>query len=845
MSFLKSVKKFIILLNSEISIYALRNLFNLIKGIHKGYKLLLLFVFLFWLSIQVFDFIEIQIEKNLNLEKWRTTSIQKIRDNSNLYFSNQGVYLDLFNGIILKGVRIQDENLNYRITSEDVIIHVSILSLLKGEIKFNLIYFKDSKLQVENFNFKTLEKIEKDISELLNILIQEGPPLLSNSNNISKNNFFQNLKIIQNKDPASIVIEDLLVTPLKNKSSSFDISFQLNCKVYMKVQASEKYPTKCNFNNQHSEDEQYWKLDLVKKNERYISLKLENVPYKILLGLVSFYDIAKREEQSPFPKELNISSAYTNGTASLEKVTPNENDKSFIETTSLSLNQLIFQFNIDYKKLNFNFDSPIWPSLNNKNSKGKLIFKIHRDQYESKLKKLDTLVISNLDFELQQENLNLKYIKTSTVHLSPKDKGLPKVEKTEYSIKADLESFPESLSNKDKKKSSLEFLQAKGKMKVSLNLLDDGKEVNIEGGIHSNDIEWPIKFQKKLRTPSINSKIHCTNIALEKKGYKKNLEISIQGISLGTNFDFRGGGDFKLLFNKHRPHLVSKLNLNLEIKNLELEAFSNLLMQIKQELEKNSLEPSTRKYFELGSNEFNSNTFYNIFLSGLNSKTNISLKSMKVAYPLPTDMDFELKTDGYKLHLNLLPLKFSNALQKENFKADFEYTMNYATILPHHQLSLNMAFNQNKNSFMVFTNSEKPPEKISISYKYSGFGTEINDLLRNSYSYLNLSSNQLLIKDWAIAMAIARDPKIQANQANENNLFKSLNLKRTTNGIDVKLNLTGETQDSKVEGQGEYSIGIGGDINYKTITSDSKNALKVLHTKLRILSNGKWVLDFS
>ena len=108
-------------------------------------------------------FIENKWEASLQLDSWRKAITQQILKDTKLQFNVQGVYLDLWQGVVLKGVSLQDEKRSCRLHAENAIIKFSPLSLFSEQLKFDSIHAKAAKLRLAAYNSKTLKECRQGL----------------------------------------------------------------------------------------------------------------------------------------------------------------------------------------------------------------------------------------------------------------------------------------------------------------------------------------------------------------------------------------------------------------------------------------------------------------------------------------------------------------------------------------------------------------------------------------------------------------------------------------------------------------------------------------------------------
>ena len=838
MKFINDLKKLIINLNSTTLIYLLKSVFTILRSIHRNIKLIIILGIIIFILNLIYYYLEEQVENKIGLEKWHNLNNQKIQEKSNVHFNSQGIYLDFLKGIVLKGVRIQDEEQSYRFTSEDVVLNISLYSLMFGEIKFNSIDFIDSKLQISEFNIKILEKINNQFYEVFKI-ITETDVNSSFNNVINHENIFL---------PVKIKIINLNLLTLKNENNTFENNINLNCELFINSKISKDTGRNCNIKN--SSDEVSWNIELFQETENKIKFNLNKVPSNYLVNLIYFFNFYNNKDTENY---LTLDKGKFTGTGTYELVL----QKDYIsKNENYILNENKINFKINFNDFNFDFNHPLFPSLINRNSNGWMNFDIHQYIYKSKIditslnknkKNIQPIIITDFNYKIYQKSLQLHFIKKTNFKNNLVKNTTPVIiENIEYNVISNLNSTIITDSMLKKNKANLtEFLSSEGKIIANLKILDDGKDLSFSGKLISDDLDWTNYYKLYDFLKEKYNEINCKHLELVKDNYKSDLKIKMQGTAVGSNYELNGGGDFKFTKEKNDSILNTKLMINLDISKIELEPLIKIFKNTKEHILKVGLVPSTRKYLGTEQGQFYKSKFYKSILAGLKIKGKVNLKNINALYPIPNDLNFSLNTDGYKLELKLLPQ--INIKNKNDFRSDFNYSMNYVEIIPRHQLSLSLDMNQNLNPFSTITNTQKAPEKIKLEYKYSGFGILPSDILRNSYSYLNINSNNILIKDEDLSKSISSN-KVKGNELiSDTNLFENLSFRRTTNGIDVKLTFNGLTKEQKIEGIGEYSFGLGGMFNYtvnkldKNISSYSRKS----NTKLRILASGKWVLELN
>ena len=134
--------------------------------IQKGLLRLILLTLFIALLLALPSFIEASLESSLGLDQWRSALTQKVNENSKLRLGIQGIYLDIFTGIVLKGVSIEDEEASYHFYAEDFFVDLAFLPLFQGRLKQKSLHASGARLQLASLNSETIQKIKDSLFQL-------------------------------------------------------------------------------------------------------------------------------------------------------------------------------------------------------------------------------------------------------------------------------------------------------------------------------------------------------------------------------------------------------------------------------------------------------------------------------------------------------------------------------------------------------------------------------------------------------------------------------------------------------------------------------------------------------
>ena len=160
-----------------------------------------------------------------------------------------------------------------------------------------------------------------------------------------------------------------------------------------------------------------------------------------------------------------------------------------------------------------------------------------------------------------------------------------------------------------------------------------------------------------------------------------------------------------------------------------------------------------RRHLGVERNEFLKSALYRNFLSKLRLKANVELHDIKAAYPFPKELRLQARANSNHFRLELLPL--DKEKKTESFWADFRYALYFQGSLPKHDIDFRASLRENRNPLPLLTSTRVPPKNVDIEYRYDGYGLMPADLLRRSYSYLQIKAEGLSLADKQVLRAVA------------------------------------------------------------------------------------------
>ena len=776
--------------------------------IQKGLlRLILLMVFIaFLLSLP--SFAEAALERSLDIKKWRSDFTQRVNQNSSLHLSIQGVYLSLFEGIVLKGVHIEDQEGSYRFYAEDLHVRLAFLPLLQGHLEKQSLHAVGAKLQLSSFNFAAIQKIK---TSLLALRMQfEGG---------------------EEKLDVPVFLSGLQLIPFKKQSDAFSTPFDLELSLQnigssaSRTQKGQEGKTKEIKETEEIEVRMYrsryretieeakkgadWEIEMSQKSGEDMQIELHKVPVKILTLFLQYYNW--KEGISFLKNDFQLREGLFSGEGIFRTEPTGKAEKKEL---SLVMN---------YRDLNLSMHAGFLPPFHLHNAKGKL--KLHlsksvfdRDRDGNEKREGDTA----FQLKIEQPGLVLEFGKAAAHKLQGAEER-----EAPYRLKGNL-SFEPRLG-----RGGVRMGGARGKLSFALSLHKAASYVYPLGQVQGKDLRLPfLDSQNKTHAeldPSAD--VFIKKIILYKKTKEDKIKMSGLAYILGSKLKLSGQSDLRFLPSADEFRWESDWDIKLDLKRLSLASFLEGVRDSNRLIQRKGRGIQIRRYLGVEKNEFMKSALYRNFLSGLRLKAQITLHDIKAATPIPRQLHFKASANSNHFRLELIPIK-----DNENFWADFRYALYFQGSLPKHDIDLRLSLKKNNNPLPLLTSTQFPPKTLDVEYRYDGYGLVSADMLRRSYSYLQVRAENLKLADKQILRAIAHSSGVKIKTKSP--LFlDTFSIRKATSGIEVKLYFNGQSPELRLNGSGLYSLGLGGNLQ----CSVQKKEAGKRNSKMRILASGQWV----
>ena len=237
--------------------------------------------------------LEATIKKDIDLNNWKTSFIQKLEKDEIFNVGIQGVYIDLFQGIVLKGLHLQNENKNYRFYSEDFVLGMSFLSLVSKKNEISYILAENANLELVNYSPTTINNVQ----DILRYITSK-------------------LKTSSKDKILPVELKNLSVFFLKKQNTSIKNSFAIDASFRLQNNNFlDKHLVFRSVDNKNNVGEN-WSLRYKKLKISKAQLELENISFSTLSLLLAY--LGWEETLPLFKKSIHIQKAYFTGKGSLD-----------------------------------------------------------------------------------------------------------------------------------------------------------------------------------------------------------------------------------------------------------------------------------------------------------------------------------------------------------------------------------------------------------------------------------------------------------------------------------------------------------------------------------------------
>lgn len=766
--------------------------------IQKGLLRLVLLMLLIALLLSLPSFVESALEDSLRLEKWRSTLVERARENSGLRLSVQGIYINLFQGIVLKGLRLEDEEGSYRFYTEDLHVNLAFFPLLKGRLEKQSLYAKGAKLHISSFNSESIQKVKNSLLKL---------PMLFEKR--------------EDQLDLPVFLSDLRLIPFKRQSNSFLIPFDLELSWQslespaLRKQKEENkkmegieirmYPRKNRESLAESEKEADWELKVKQKNREELQIELDQVPVKILALLLQYY--GWEEGTSFVRKNLHLERGLFSGEALYKTRASKERE---------------FSFAMSYKDLGLSMRAGFFPSFHIRKAEGKLELRLLSPAPSVNEKAKDTA----FRLKLEQPGLALEFSKEFSKKRAQKE-DMP------YHLNGNMSFDPQP-----QMREGVALGLGKAKLAFALSLHKKDSYSYPLGYLKMRNLNLDfLERQSKNKThrKPVDS-VFIKKISIHKKSREEKMKLRGIARLFGSKLKLSAESDLRFLSYADTFRWESDWDVKLNLSKLSLASFLKRVQDTNRYIERKGKEIFIRKGLGLKRNEFMRGALYRNFLSNLRLKAQIALHDIEAAAPIPRQLHFKASANSSSFRLELVPLR-----ENENFWADFRYALYFQGSLPKHDIDLRLSLNENKNPLLLLGSAKFPPKKLDMEYRYDGYGLMATDVLRRSYSYLQVKAEKLKLADKRILRALAHHSRPSHLKSKSRLFFDTFSLRKASNGIDVKLYFTGHSPELRMNGSGFYKLGLGGNLQCSVQEREASKQ----HSKMRILASGQWVPEIN
>ncbi len=769
--------------------------------------------------------LENQIKQSSQLKSWYKQFSVKIGQNENFRVSIQGLHVNFFQGIVLKELRVQEKQQLYDFRAENVVISLPILAFFQKRIEPNGIYIEDARLQVSSYAKEVVQSFRGSLEKLSSEIEGSKATKLP----IHLLNLYISLYKRQSGNAQTSFVVDLFIKPGKGDVSSQkqgSTKIVLRSRQNLSPTASLVSPSNQSSNNLIDDAQNHrWKVSIETLNfTNKASITFHGAPVDVIALFLKYKNWQQNFAFLQDKKYLKSGIFY--------------GEASFVSEPK----QESFTMKGNYDYLELGFRSGVLPSpLSMHKGKGKLQFSfvLGKDDGTKKArrrkKKSVSWLITDFNLNMEQEDFSLDLSKQghSTQAVQTRSAQKAKKQQMVYTLKGGFFSDP--------KKKSLYLQNVFGRVDFDLKVYEKDAYYYPQGTVLAKNLKIDAFAQLKNLT-KINEKenqksqkLILSSLEIKKNSPTGEAKISAIGNWLGAKFTVSGIGPYRLFYDIDEFCLNANLDMNIDIDGLVLQDVLSKIYAGYYSIQKSGTKILIRRRLEVEKNEFLNSRLYRCFFAGLNLFAKINLRQIKAFAPFPKHLQFRATANRNQLDLQLEPPPYSQTnANDDDFAASFRYSLYFQGNLPRQKLELKFDLHENKNSFPLFTGSPEPPKEIELRYRYDGYGILPGDMLRRSFSLLEVRSSALVFDNRKILQIIT---PLDALPKDNNLSLDQLFIRRQTSHIQVKLYFTAKSSELAINGSGSYNIGLGGNVGYSLrVLDNSEKRLNV-----RILASGKWV----